>query len=164
MPAGRKPKPVELKILHGNPGKRELPKTRPSPSQPHRAPSPPDWLTDVGKQEWRRVARILHRLRVLTDADLTALAAYCDAYSRWRDARKQIEDQGITTETGAGNLKAHPATTVVHQAMLEMRQFMSEFGLTPASRVRVHAGQAREPSEFEKFLARRSQNSEASNG
>lgn len=161
MPAGRKPKPVELKVLQGNPGKRPLPKAASSATPRRRTPPPPDWLPEMGRAEWSRVGRILNKLHVLTDADVTALAAYCDAYCRWRDARKAIEDEGMTTTTGAGNLKAHPATVVVHQAMTEMRQFMVEFGLTPSSRTRVSQVRPAEPSEFEKYLARRNRQADA---
>lgn len=163
MPAGRKPKPTELKVLQGNPGKRPVRRMRKAAAV-KRTPSPPDYLTDVGKKEWRRVGKLLSALQVLTDSDLTALAAYCDAYSRWLDARKLIEEQGLTTETGAGNLKAHPATAVVHQAMTEMRQFMVELGLTPSSRTRVNQVAKDEPSEFEKFLARRQHEARAAHG
>lgn len=163
MTAGRKPKPTELKILQGNPGRRPLRQVRKAQTL-QRTPSPPDWLTDIGRAEWRRVGKLLSKLQVLTDSDLSALAAYCDAYSRWRKAREMIEEQGITTETGSGNLKAHPATVVVHQAMTEMRQFMVELGLTPSSRTRVNQVKPNEPSEFEQFLAKRRTAAEGTHG
>lgn len=148
-------------MLQGNPGKRPLPKTGRRANPRRRTPPPPEWLPEDGRAEWVRVGRLLNQLHVLTEADNTALAAYCDAYSRWRKARKLIEDDGMTTTTAAGNLKAHPATVVVHQAMTEMRQFMIEFGLTPSSRARVGQVPAAEPSEFEKYLARRNQQAAA---
>lgn len=163
MTAGRKPKPTELKVLQGNPGKRPVRKVRKAPTL-QRTPSPPDWLTEIGRAEWKRVGKLLSKLQVLTDADLSALAAYCDAYSRWRSARQMIEEQGLTTETGAGNLKAHPATVVVHQAITEMRQFMNELGLTPSSRTRVNQTKRDEPSEFEKFLAKRQREASGTDG
>lgn len=143
MVAGRRPKSAELRLLEGNPGKRRLPqpKARPAAARRRRPrmASPPAWMPELGRAEWFRVGRLLTASGILTDTDLTALAAYCDAYCRWLDAREALARDGLTTETASGNLKAHPATVVVHQAVTEMRQFMAEFGLTPAARARVTA-------------------------
>lgn len=152
---GRKPKPAELKELQGNPGKRAVPSQRPPPERRRRAPSPPEWLSDDARGEWHRVARVLISTRVLTETDLTALAAYCDAYGRWREARKLLEDQGLTVETMMGGTKVHPAWTIANQSMSQMRAFMAEFGMTPSSRSRVHVDAPAEKSEFELYLESR---------
>ena len=50
---GRKPKPTAIKILEGNPGKRQLNKYEPSPDK--LAPECPDWLSEEAKAEWFRL-------------------------------------------------------------------------------------------------------------
>lgn len=161
MTVGRKPKPTELKLLAGNPGKRAVKRAPAAGRQRLRAPAPPEWLPEEGQREWRRVAPLLMRMRVLRDTDLTALAVYCESYERYRAARKDLDDNlGMYTDTGTGSIKAHPATTILNQALAQMRAFMVEFGLTPSARTRVATEAPREMSEFEQFLARRNRQAE----
>lgn len=152
---GRKPKPVELKELQGNPGKRALPARRSRQQARRQAPSAPAWLAEEAQREWRRMAHTLVSMRVLTDTDMTALAAYCDAYGRWLEARVLLDRDGLLVDTGTGSQKVHPAWTIANQAMTQMRAFMVEFGLTPSSRSRVRVDAPAEKSEFELFLESR---------
>jgi P27 family predicted phage terminase small subunit len=158
---GRKPKPSELKLLTGNPGKRPVRAAAPAGKTRHKAPAAPDWLPADGQREWRRVAPLLLAMRVLRDTDLSALAVYCEAYARFREARRALDVDGLTTDTGTGSIKAHPATTILNQAIAQMHSFMTEFGLTPSSRSRVASEAPSEPSEFEKYLARKNREAEA---
>lgn len=164
MTAGRKPKPTETKQLAGNPGKRALSHTDATP-RPGRAPNAPAWLPDEAKTEWRRVARLLTMTRVLAESDMSALALYCEAYARYRAALAEITQVDgslrLTVDTGTGSIKPHPALTVMNQAQGAMRAMLVEFGMTPSSRSRVPAGKNSEPSEFEKFLARKNRQAEA---
>ena len=83
---GRKPTPTAIKILHGNPGKRPLNKHEPMPEK--KAPTCPKWLDDEAKKEWKRLAPQMEQLGILTEADRTAFASYCQAYSRWKEAEE----------------------------------------------------------------------------
>ena len=64
---GRKPKPTAVKQLEGNPGKRQLNANEPKPAA--RAPSCPKWLEDDAKKEWRRLAKQMEQLGILTEVD-----------------------------------------------------------------------------------------------
>lgn len=79
---GRKPKPTAVKQLEGNPGKRQLNANEPKPAA--RAPSCPKWLEDDAKKEWRRLAKQMEQLGILTEVDMAAFAGYCQAYARWK--------------------------------------------------------------------------------
>lgn len=81
---GRKPKPTNMKILEGNPGKRPLPTNEVKPKQ--KAPRCPQWLEDDAKKEWKRMGKILEQIGILTEMDMTAFAGYCQAYARWKEA------------------------------------------------------------------------------
>ena len=70
---GRKPKPTAVKELEGNPGKRPLNELEPKPKK--KAPKCPGWLDAEAKTEWRRVAKQLEELGVLTEVDMAAFAA-----------------------------------------------------------------------------------------
>lgn len=156
MTAGRKPKPAELKLLTGNPGKRPVRRAAEAGRKRLRAPSPPEWLPAEGQEEWRRVAPLLLAMRVLRDTDLMALAVYCEAVARFRQARQDLDDNGgLTTDTGTGSIKTHPSVTVLNQAVAQMRAFMVEFGMTPSSRGRVASEAPREKSELEQYLERK---------
>jgi phage terminase small subunit len=75
--------PTHLQVLRGNPSKRPI---RPElePLQTAEPPKPPRYLTRLAAAEWRRLAPELHRLGLLTVVDVAPLAAYCQAYARWR--------------------------------------------------------------------------------
>lgn len=132
---GPAPKPTRLKVLEGNPGKRALPKNEPKPQLG--APEMPKWLPEDAKAEWRRVAPELARLGLLTMIDGSSLAAYCEAFARWKRAVEQYNEEGQTFRTEAGYLAQHPAVGIANKAMGEMLKFGREFGLTPSSRGRM---------------------------
>lgn len=151
---GPAPKPVSLKLVTGNPGKRRLKQTP--------APSPgkvacPDWLNAAAKAEWRRVAPELERLGLLTRLDRAVLAGYCEAYARWAEATKFIHENGQHYMTPKGQLRQWPQVETAKQAEQAMRSFASEFGLTPNSRAKLSVeAREEEEDEFEKFLRRSS--------
>lgn len=132
---GRKPTPTVLKALHGNPGRRPLNDQEPQPTPG--IPPCPDHLDDVAAQEWQRIAPELESLGLLTQVDLAALAAYCQAYSRWIAAEAVIAAQGITYTSEKGMIRPHPAVSIAKESMRLIREFVSEFGLSPASRTRI---------------------------
>ena len=95
---GRKPKPTAVKQLEGNPGKRQLNANEPKPAA--RAPSCPKWLEDDAKKEWRRLAKQMEQLGILTEVDMAAFAGYCQAYARWKEAEEFISRHGAIVKTG----------------------------------------------------------------
>jgi P27 family predicted phage terminase small subunit len=80
---------------------------------------------------------MLEQIGVLTEADLPALEMLCLHYAVARTAYEVIEEDGVTTETDQGSLKKHPATSVFRENSLAFKGYLTEFGLTPASRVRL---------------------------
>lgn len=148
---GRKPIPTKLKILRGNPGKRALPENEPEPKKAKKAPGPPKFLDRAAKQEWRRVAPDLYRLGLLTMADMTSLAAYCQAYSRWVQAEAEIMKHGMLVKAPNGYPMQSPLLAVANKAMKQMKEFLVEFGMTPSSRARVTVDKE-EKDELDDFL------------
>jgi P27 family predicted phage terminase small subunit len=98
----------------------------------------PDWLDTYATEEWQRVAAELDLAGVTSQVEATALACYCQAVSRLRKAEAEIFRDGITIMT-EGGLKKHPSVTIAKEAMLVIRAFAAEFGMTPASRSKVQA-------------------------
>lgn len=81
---------------------------------------PPDWLEVHAMKEWKRIVPILQRKRVLSEADLSALAMMCMLH-------------GKIVKASIGGVEVHAADTA------QLRLYLSEFGLTPAARTRVAA-------------------------
>lgn len=68
---GRKPKPIEMKELAGNPGKRELPKV--PQFEAVDLPVPRGKLPKRAREFWRKTAPVLYARGVLTEGDAAAL-------------------------------------------------------------------------------------------
>lgn len=134
---GRKPKPTALKLLEGNPGKRPINENEPIP--PKGSVKCPTWLEPEAKKEWKRLAPSLEAMGVLTQADLTAFAGYCQAYARWREAEEFISQHGSIFQTPSGYVQQVPQVSIAQQNLKIMQSFCSEFGLTPATRTRIIA-------------------------
>jgi P27 family predicted phage terminase small subunit len=143
MPNPRKP--LAVKLLHGNPGKRALNKNEPRFTGKPRCP---DWLHPLAKQEWKRIVAEFKHLDLLKATDQAALAAYCVAYARWRTAEEIVEQEGQMIKepilTRSGNVtgyrwKKHPAVAVAKDERAAMLTAGRLFGLNPSSRGSIHA-------------------------
>ena len=135
---GRKPTPTAIKILHGNPGKRPLNKHEPMPEK--KAPTCPKWLDDEAKKEWKRLAPQMEQLGILTEADRTAFASYCQAYARWKEAEEFISQHGTIVKTPSGYWQQVPQVSIAQTYLKIMNKIAEQFGLTPSSRSRIIAG------------------------
>lgn len=149
---GRKPKPTAVKVLEGNPGKRQLNMFEPQPEK--KMPECPDWLEDEAKAEWHRLCKNLYELGLLTDLDMAAFASYCQAYARWKEAEEFITQHGSIIKTKTGYWQQVPQVSIAHSNQKIMMQAAAEFGLTPSSRSRIIAGdtKAAETDEMEFLL------------
>jgi P27 family predicted phage terminase small subunit len=135
---GRKPTPTALHLLRGNPGKRRRNLREPAPPPVAADLPPPDWLHADAQHEWRRLAPMLGRLGVLTETDVDALAAYCEAWVTWKSATQKLRQFGLVIKTRDGDPPVvSPYVKIAHHAMAQMRSFLVEFGMTPSARARV---------------------------
>jgi P27 family predicted phage terminase small subunit len=105
-------------------------------------PRPPSWLAKEAKAEWRKVAPILVERNVLTEGDLGALAAYCDAIGQLVAANAIIAAEGMVVGG-----KKHPLITTTVAARNQIRQLAAELGLTPISRSRPAVREDAEPDD-----------------
>lgn len=118
---GRPPTPTALKVLRGtaqhNPGR--INRAEPHPTV---GAAPPPWLPRSGpaRRAWRRLAPVLTRMRVLTEADAEALALVCMALQEYLEARADAEGW-------------RRADAAAKRYLTGLRAF----GLTPADRARI---------------------------
>lgn len=99
-------------------------------------PSPPRWLSNEGKREWKRVLPGLVARRMITAGDMALVEAFCVAAARVREL--EIERQ----HSGSLDPKLF---RMQNQAAQTMRQIAAEIGLSPVSRTKA----AREEAEDE---------------
>jgi len=147
---GRPPQPTALKILKGNPGRRPLNKHEP---QPTGIPAQPAFLDDVAAAEWCRIVPLLTQCGMLGAIDVAGLTGYCQAWSRYIQAELDLRTSGTTYMQGAIPCM-HPNVKRVHEALLDLKQFIVEFGLTPSSRSRIKVDQPVPRSKIDEFRER----------
>ena len=146
--AGRKPKPTALKVLEGDRGKGRRPLNEHEPIPPKGGVKCPSWLLPEAKKEWKRLAASLEAMGVLTMADLTAFAGYCQAYARWREAEDFISQHGSIFKTPSGYVQQVPQVSIAQTNMKIMLKFCEQFGLTPSARSRIVGGEgAADPTD-----------------
>ena len=147
-----KPKPTNLKILEGNPGKRPLNKNEPKPKS--NLIECPDYLKKdkLAFNEWQRIVPELYLLGLLTKIDRTALELYCSQYSIYRQALKTINEDGLITTNIRQGDKANPTVAIAREAAKIIKSICVEFGLTPSSRSRISLPSESIDDEFERLL------------
>ena len=141
---GRQRKPTELKVLEGNPGKRQLPQNEVKPKPI--IPECPIWLHDYAKTEWNIIAPKLDMLGLLTEVDCTALAAYCQSYARWREAEEFMSKHNTIFKTQSGYLQQVPQVAIAQKYMALMSTYLGKFGLSPADRAGLVSPKGKENS------------------
>lgn len=148
---GTKPKPTKLKMLEGNPGKRQINMNEPNPKP--LVSNCPDWLSDVAKKEWKRVVPELERLGLLTCVDGVALEGYCQSYARWVEAEQFMMKHGTTFKTPNGYIQQVPQVAIAQKYLNMVKAFCAEFGLTPSSRSRLTIENKKDDIDDDGFLA-----------
>ena len=133
---GRKPKPIALRVLQGNAGKRPIPTNVPQP-RTHRLRCP-DHLQGEAQREWRRMVKELDDMGVLARVDRPALELYCVIYARWRQAEARLAEIGDPVVVLINGYEALSGYLVIaNRCIVQMKALLTEFGATPSSRARV---------------------------
>jgi P27 family predicted phage terminase small subunit len=154
MRRGPAPKPTRLKLLAGNPGRRRLNDTEPQPKLAARL-VPPVELDDFGLKFWRYHATLLKHCRVLSEADVHALAAAAQWWSVYQRAMNDLGGK-LTQSSVANGEVAKPAVTIARQAFSLCWSVMQAFGLNPGDRSKLRAMPPDpEDDPTEKYFAKR---------
>jgi P27 family predicted phage terminase small subunit len=155
---GPPPTPTILKLMKGNPGKRRL-HPEPQPTIPEKCPEPPPHVTGYAADEWWTVGPGLHRLGLLTRADLPAFSCYCFAFGQWRlacEALSQMAERdqtmhGLLVKSVGGDAKRNPLIKLARDLAGDVVRYSGEFGLTPIARARLGAAGYAPPPPLSKF-------------
>ncbi len=170
---GTKPLPTKIKELRGgkNTYHRKPNKKEPQPEASDKVPKAPSYLSKTAQAEWRRMAKELYGMGLLTKIDTVALAAYCECFAQWVDATAHVIKYGAIISTPkkdkngvllrdkkgnvlTGGMEYSPYLAVSNRAMVEMRKWMTEFGMTPSSRSNVQATEPKKNDPLEEFMGR----------
>jgi len=153
MAGGRRgpaPKPTAIRLVRGNPGKHQITGREPRPKAG--VPRAPEWLPDDARPIWRRLSDQLKDMGVLTLAESDAMAGYCTTFLQWRRASEFLDKHGMTypLRDGGGRVKclvAFPEVAIARNALLLLKAYQQEFGMTPAARTRIQLERADAPQD-----------------
>ncbi|MFJ6438528.1 phage terminase small subunit P27 family [Streptomyces sp. NPDC091416] len=140
---GRTAQPAALKLLTGRGDGRDSGgrTVKPPPAFRRLPPKPPTWLSREAAAEWRRVVPGLQRLDLLKEEDRAMLAAYCETWSVFVTATRDVTLTGLTVQQitnrpdGSSTEKTvpNPSVAIARNAGRELRGFAAQFGLSPSS-------------------------------
>ena len=150
---GRKPVPVQLRVLRGNPGQRRLPAVRPAADGlPERCP--PELVDEEARAEWRKTIAPLARRQHVLASDRAMAVSHCAVWAQWRSLVTEAERHPAIVPVGPHKyLRPHPARLLAERALRVLLAIDIELGLTPASRGRVTvAGPLSAAEQLDRFL------------
>lgn len=143
---GPKPLPANVHRLRGNPSKKSAGELLDEVRPPVEVPNCPNHLLPDARKEWRRITPLLEGLGLIAKIDMAALAVYCQAYARWREAQIRIREMneqdpvkmpGLIGVTPSGLQRLSVWMQISAQAVDQMHKFLCEFGMSPSARSRV---------------------------
>ena len=131
---GPKPKPTQLRLLQGNPGKRPINTAEP---QPGALGAPPADLCDIGLAKWAELIRLECWGLVATQADADLLEQYCRIHAQLKKAEGKVAEFGELVKSPNGFPCQSPWLNIVNRCRADMFRIALEFGGSPASRTRL---------------------------
>ena len=99
-------------------------------------PPAPAHITGYALEAWNYYGPMLVNLGVMTEGDAMAFAGLCEVYDEYRQADDAVSADGLFTVTGGDNpMKVESAAVKLRRAArADLKRWLAEFGLTPASR------------------------------
>jgi P27 family predicted phage terminase small subunit len=99
----------------------------------------PKHLGKVAAAKWRQLLPLMQQVRLMTRADIEALARYCDTYEWWLATREILKRDGCTYPilNDGGEVKyiaQRPEVSIAHKLATQLRQLEQDFGLNPSAR------------------------------
>lgn len=99
----------------------------------------PSYLDDDAKKEWKRIKKLLiEEQKEIEDKDVKALESYCVCVSNIKYFSEQLKETGYLIFSDNGYPQQHPYYQMKRNSEQDMRSWMKELGLTPASRARMN--------------------------
>lgn len=150
----RTPKPTNLKLVTGNPGKRPLNKQEPDPEYLADLTAP-EYLSPGAKSIWDQVAPKLRESRLLTVVDVPILGMLCESLFEYRRStvhcsksplsKSKKAASEVESEEPDGEVKSKKTSgevlsqwkIVQSMSLKQVMMIAREFGMTPAARTKI---------------------------
>jgi P27 family predicted phage terminase small subunit len=138
VPAGRPPVPTKIKEQRGT-----LRPHREVANEPVASglPKVPKDLTKDGKQEFKRLLKMLSAMGIVGAVDGMALERLVRTWLQWRVAVQMLEKTGPVLASkdaeGKAKFRKSPYVDIAATLAAQLDKLESAFGLTPAARSRV---------------------------
>lgn len=97
--------------------------------------TPPAYLDTTAKKEYKRITSLLEELPI-ADLDLSLVVAYCQTYSNYVQATKQLNESGLVTETERGT-KLSSYYTAQRDSTDRLISLSNKLGLNIDSRMKI---------------------------
>src|SRR5204863_355048 len=84
------------------------------------------------KAEWKRLVHQLHDMNVLCTLDRSTLAGYCQAYGRWVEAERKLQETPAILKMPSGYLQQNPWLTIANKQRELMHRYATQRGQVEA--------------------------------
>lgn len=111
----------------------------------------PDFLSDVGKSEFKRVVYETSKVDILDNLDLSILAIYCNAYSQYIEVNEQIRNTMPALRYNDKG-RSSPLITIQDKLVKQIMSCSSKLGLATSDRLKLIVPSDLNDSKENKFL------------
>ena len=144
MGKGRKKLPTKIKKMQGTLDVSRATNNEMQVDVCQELPAAPQWLSEIGKEEWYKVTNQLFNLQMLHQIDLQLIAAYCNEMSLYIETEIMLREKGRIQifKNSDGTLKhaqAVPYQKIAKDALDKAMKLATQFGLTPVARASISA-------------------------
>ena len=112
----------------------------------------PAWLNCEAAAEYSRVVAEAAKINLLDNLDLSTLAIYADAYARYVEASRHMQDEGLTVAGAKGAEIPSPYLVIADKSANMIFKCSAKLGLATTDRLRLIVPTKTEEREENKFL------------
>ena len=94
MGKGRKKLPTKIKDMQGTSVPCRTLENEMQVDVVSNVPEAPEWLSEIGKEEWKKVSEQLFNIGMLHKVDLQLIAAYCNEMSLYIETETMLRNKG----------------------------------------------------------------------
>ena len=129
--------PASLRLVTGNASKVPAHQLKHELKPDITLPDPPANLSDEAKAEWVRLGPEMIRLGLISNLDRMAFSVCVEHWATWlmaQDKLKALGADGFVEVTPSGYKQMSVWLQIRNRASEGLRQYLNEFGMTPAAR------------------------------
>ena len=152
MPAGRPPKPTELKRAQGNPGKRPLRVISSVETLPQASAKAPAHLSPTSQELW---VRLRETAFWISNTDQPSLQLLCEKLDRRNELVAKLQASDFVLFTDRGYAYANPLVGMISTIETEITKLFSLLGLTSSDRTKLGIAEVKVRSALDDHIAKR---------